>query len=84
MAETPGSNPVVAAIGTIFDQIDIAEAVRETIQVPFSMVGLIIGRKGENLRHLQEMFSVQLRVSVRSGSDVGATRQRGDGRQHHA
>ena len=32
------------------------------------VVGLIIGRKGENLRHLQEMFSVQLRVGFPSRS----------------
>ncbi|KNB42875.1 hypothetical protein JH06_3357 [Blastocystis sp. subtype 4] len=60
--DAPTANPVVAAIGTIYDQNDIAESVTETIQVPFSVVGLIIGRKGDNLHHLQEMFSVQLRI----------------------
>lgn len=42
----------------------------ETIQVPFSVVGLIIGRKGDNLRHLQEMFSVQLRVEENEYNEV--------------
>lgn len=34
----------------------------ETIQVPFAIIGLIIGKNGENKRHLQEIFNVQLRV----------------------
>lgn len=34
----------------------------ETIQVPFTVVGLIVGKRGDNLRHLQEIFSVTLRV----------------------
>ena len=36
----------------------------ETIQVPFAIVGLIIGKNGENRRHLQDIFNVNLRVGL--------------------
>ena len=32
------------------------------MQVPFTIVGLIVGKKGENLRHMQDIYNVTLRV----------------------
>lgn len=34
------------------------------MEVPFTVMGLIIGRNGDNLRHLQEIFNVTIRVCV--------------------
>lgn len=65
-------NPVIASVGTILDPDAIEgvdrdnrlclEAETETMQVPFTIVGLIVGRKGENLRHMQDIYNVTLRV----------------------
>lgn len=72
MGEIPSVNPVIASVGTILDADAIEgacvdrrlgiEAETETMQVPFTIVGLIVGRKGENLRHIHDIYNVTLRV----------------------
>ena len=63
LAEAPAVNSVVTAIPSIFDQNELNKVTEtETIQVPFAIIGLIIGKNGENKRHLQEIFNVQLRI----------------------
>lgn len=40
----------------------------DSMQVPFTVMGLIIGRNGENLRHLQEIYNVTIRVWFEASS----------------
>ena len=61
--ETPAVDSVMSAIPSIFNRSEFNGDVEiETIQVPFAIVGLIIGKNGENRRHLQDIFNVNLRI----------------------
>ena len=40
------------------------------MQVPFTIVGLIVGRKGENLRHIHDIYNVTLRVRAAGAREV--------------
>lgn len=36
------------------------------MNIPFTVVGLIIGKGGENLRHIHDIFDVNIRVCIHS------------------
>lgn len=42
--------------------MDIGTATTGTMEVPYTVVGLIIGQQGKNVRQLRDMYGVTLNV----------------------
>ena len=45
--------------------MDIGTATTGTMEVPYTVVGLIIGQQGKNVRQLRDMYGVTLNVGKR-------------------
>ena len=63
---------MVAAMGGIISQPDIAEMRTEVMQVPVPMVPMIMGRGAEHVKKIQEVYGVNIQVEKDNNSNRGS------------
>ena len=54
-------------VGTIYNQADLVESKTEYMDIPFTVVGLVIGQQGRNIRQ-QVTGDIQLCQAAANGS----------------